>query len=131
MLRPIASPLPLAFLSFGVGSGLQSGLRLGVVPRAEIPNLALLFGGVCFTAMLVAGVLAFLFRETLGATLLGLISFSWHGTALVTFTSFPNTTSAASGLLDLVLAAVLLLLGTVGLLGKPLPSVAMVLASVR
>ncbi len=131
MLRPIASPLPLAFLSFGVGSGLQSGLRLGVVPRAEIPNLALLFGGVCFTAMLVAGILAFLSRETLGATLLGLISLSWLKTALVTFTSFPNTTSAASGLLDLVLAAVLLLMGTVGLLGKPLLSVVIVLASVR
>lgn len=127
MLRPIASPLPLAFLSFGVGSGLQSGLRLGVVPRAEIPNLALLFGGVCFTAMLVAGVLAFLFRETLGATLLGLISFSWLGT----YTSFPDNTSAALGLLDLVLAAVLLLMGTVGLLGKPLLSVVIVLASVR
>ena len=131
MLRPIASPLPLAFLSFGVGSGLQSGLRLGVVPRAEIPNLALLFGGICFTPMLVAGILAFLSRETLGATLLGLISFSWHGTALVTYTSFPDNTSAALGLLDLVLAAVLLLMGTVGLLGKPLLSVVIVLASVR
>ena len=81
--------------------------------------------------MLVAGILAFLSRETLGATLLGLISFSWHGTALVTYTSFPDNTSAALRLLDLVLAAVLLLMGTVGLLGKPLLSVVIVLASVR
>jgi len=81
--------------------------------------------------MLVAGIPAFLSRETLGATLLGSISFSWLGTALVTYTSFPDITSAALGLLDLVLAAVLLLIGTVGVLGKPLQSVVIVLASVR
>ncbi len=112
MLRPIAIPLPLAFLPYGVGSGLHSGLRLGVVPRAGMPNVTLLFDGVVFPAMLVACLLAFLSRETLGATLLGLISFSWFGTALVTHASFPNTTSAALGLLDLVLAAVLLLMET-------------------
>ncbi|HKH75679.1 MAG TPA: hypothetical protein VKA51_01855 [Rubrobacteraceae bacterium] len=76
VLRPIASPLPLAFLPFGVGSRLQSGLQFGRVPRAEIPNVALLLGGVVFPAMLVAGVLALLAREPLVATLLGLISFS-------------------------------------------------------
>ncbi len=63
--------------------------------------------------------------------MLGLVSFSWHGTVLVTYASFPDNTSAAQGLLDLVLAAVLLLMGTVGLLGKPLLSVVIVLASVR
>jgi uncharacterized protein len=77
--------------------------------------------------MLVTGILAFLSRETLGATLLGLISFSWLGT----YASFPDNTSAALGLLDLVLAAVLLLMGTVGVLGEPLLSVVIVLASVR
>ncbi len=63
--------------------------------------------------------------------MLGLISFSWHGTALGTYTSFPDNTSAALGLLDLVLAAVLLLMGTIGVLGEPLLSVVLVLASVR
>ena len=131
VLRPIASPLPLAFLSFGVGSGLQSGLQLGLVPRDEIPNVALLLGAVVFPAMLLAGILAFLSRETLGATLLGLLSFSWLGTALVSYTSFPDQTSAALGVFSLVLAAVLLLMGTVGVLGKPLLSVVIALASVR
>jgi uncharacterized protein len=131
VLRPIASPLPLAFLSFGVGSGLQSGLQLGLVPRGEIPNLSLLFGGVVFPAMLLVGILAFLSQETLGATLLGLISFSWLGTALVNYASFPDTTSAAMGVFSLVPAAVLLLMGTVGVLGKPLLSVVIALASAR
>lgn len=131
VLRPIASPLPLAFVSFGVGSGLQSGLQLGLVPQAEIPNVALLLGGVAFPAMLLAGILAFLSRETLGATLLGLISFSWLGAALVDYASFPDQTSAAVGVFNLVLAAVLLLMGSVGVLGKPLLSALIVLASVR
>lgn len=129
--RPMASPLPLAFLSFGVGSGLQSGLQFGLVPRDEIPNVALLFGGVVFPAMLLAGILAFLARETLGATLLGLLSFSWLGTALVSIASFPDATSAALGVFSVVLAVVLLFVGTVGVLGKPLLSVVVALASVR
>lgn len=63
--------------------------------------------------------------------MLGLISFSRLGTALITYTSFPNTTSAALGLLDLVLAAVLFLMGTVGVLGKPMLLLVILLASVR
>ena len=32
VLRPLASPLPLAFLAFGVGSAMQSALQLGLIP---------------------------------------------------------------------------------------------------
>lgn len=60
-----------------------------------------------------------------------MISFSWLGTALVNYASFPDATSAAMGVFSLVLAAVLLLMGTVGVLGKPLLSVVIALASAR
>ena len=44
VLRPIASPLPLGFFAFGIGSVLQSTLQFGLIPQADVQNLALLFG---------------------------------------------------------------------------------------
>ena len=131
VLRPLASPLPLAFFTFGIGSILQSAFQFGVVPPDESRNLALIFGGVVFPSMFLAAIFAFLSRETLGATALGLISFSWLATSLVTYTSFPDPTSAALGILDIALATILLLLGTLGVLGKPVLSAVILLAFFR
>lgn len=131
VLRPIASPLPLAFFAFGIGSGLQSAFQLGLVPQAETRNLDLLFAGIVFPAMLLAGILAFLSRETLGATLLGLVSFSWLGTAFVEYTSFPAQTSAALGVFSLILSVILLCVGIIGALGKTLLAAVILLASAR
>ncbi|QIN77603.1 hypothetical protein GBA65_02745 [Rubrobacter marinus] len=131
VLRPLASPLPLAFFTFGVGSVLQNALQLGLIPQDESQNLALIFGGVVFPSMFLAAVFAFLSRETLGATALGLISFSWLATSLVTYTSAPDPTSAALGVLSLALAAILLLLGSLGVLGKPVLSAVILLAFFR
>ena len=131
VLRPLASPLPLAFLTFGVGSILQSAFQFGVVPQDESRNMALIFGAVIFPSMFLAAVFAFLSRETLGATALGLISFSWLATSIVSYTSAPDPTSAALGVLDLAIATILLLLGTIGVLGKPVLSAVILLAFFR
>jgi uncharacterized protein len=131
VLRPLASPLPLAFFAFGVGSLMTSGLQLGLIPQQEGRELALIFGAFVFPPMLLSAVLAFLGRETLGATALGLISFSWLASALVEFVAAPDPASSALGVLDLALAVVLLCLGVIGLLGKPLLSVVILLAFFR
>jgi len=122
VLRPIASPLPLAFFAFGVGSVLQSASQFGFIPQEETRNLALVFGTFVFPLQAIAAVFAFYGRETLGATALGLISFSWLSTAIVTYVAYPSQTSVTLGILSLVLAVMLLLLGVVGLQGKPLIS---------
>src|SRR5919199_3986534 len=131
VLRPFASPLPLAFFAFGVGSLMMSGLQLGLIPETESRELALIFGAFVFPPMLLAAILAFFGRETLGATALGLISFSWLASALVQYVALPDPTTGALGLLDLALALVLLCLGAIGLLGKPLLSVVILLAFFR
>lgn len=131
VLRPIASPLPLAFFAFGVGSVLQSSLQLSLVPQEDSATMALLFGAFVFPPMFLAGIFAFLSRETLGATAIGLISFSWLGTALVTYTSTPGSIHPALGMLNLALALILLLLGIIGVLGKPLLSAVILLAFFR
>jgi succinate-acetate transporter protein len=110
---------------------LQSVLQLGWIPQEEVRNVALILGAFVFPAELVAAIFAFLARETLGVTVLGIFSFAWLGTSLVTYLSAPDPTSGALGFFDLSLAAILVLLGTVAMLGKPLLGAVIALASVR
>ena len=131
VLRPLASPLPLGFFAFGMGSILQSALQFGLIPQAEVQNLALLFGAFVFPLELLAALLAFPARETVGATILSIIAFSWLATSVVTYVSAPDTTSPTVGYLYLSIAAILLLLGAVGVLGKPLLASVMFLAFFR
>jgi hypothetical protein len=63
-------------------------------------------------------------RETLGATALGLVSFSWLVSAYVFYTSPPDAASSTLGLLSLAVV----LLGSVGILGKPLLAAVILLA---
>lgn len=102
-----------------------------MVPQEESRNLAFLYGAFVFPLELLAAIFAFLSRETPGATALGLIAFSWLGASLVTYTSGPDPTSAAFGVLDLAIAVILLLLGTIGLLSKPVLSAVILLAFFR
>jgi uncharacterized protein len=119
VLKPLASPLPLGFFAFGIGSILQSALQFGFIPQEEIQNVALLFGAFVFPLELLAAIVAFPFRETVGATALSMIAFSWLGTAFVTYASAPSPTSPSVGILDLSKALILLLLAAVGVLGHP------------
>lgn len=61
--------------------------------------------------------------------MLGLISFSWLGTALVEYASFPTQTSAALGTFNLILSVILLMAGVIGALGKVLLSAVILLAT--
>lgn len=131
VLRPLASPLPLAFFAFGVGSLLLSCQQLGLIPASEAEHLAIVFGTFVFPLQFVSALFAFLSRETLGATVLGLISLSWLASSLILYTSPPDATSSTLGFLNLALAMILLLLGTVGILGKPLLAAVILLAAAR
>ena len=57
--------------------------------------------------------------------------FTWLASALMEYVATPDPTTSALGVLDLALALVLLCLGAIGLLGKPLLSVVILLAFFR
>lgn len=131
VLRPMASPLPLAFFAFGIGSLLLSASQLGLIPTQETKSLAFSFGLFVFPLQAVAAIFSFLGREPLGATAIGLISGSWLASAAIIYTSPPNATIITFGIFQVSLAITLLLLGVVGLQGKPLISAIILFATVR
>jgi hypothetical protein len=114
-----------------MGSVLQSAQQFGLIPQSEVQNLALLFGVFVFPLELLAALLAYPSRETVGATILSIIAFSWLGSAVVMYTIAPDTTSPSLGVLYLAISLILLLLGVVGALGKPLLASVMFLAFFR
>ena len=63
VLRPLASPVPLAFFAFGAGSVLQSALQLGLIPQEEGPSLAVVFGAFVFPLQFLGSLLAFYTRR--------------------------------------------------------------------
>ena len=82
VLRPLASPLPLAFFASGAGSLMLSGLQLGLVPASETRSVAVVQAAFVFPPLALSSVLAFLSREMLGATIMALTSSSsWSPTA--------------------------------------------------
>lgn len=97
VLRPLASPLPLAFSAFGAGSLMLSGLQLGMIPASETRSVALVQAAFVFPPLALSSVLAFLSRETLGATIMALISFSWLANGLIDLTTPPTSTNATQG----------------------------------
>jgi len=111
VLRPLASPLPLAFFAFGAGSLMLSSLQLGLIPASENRSVAIVQAAFVFPPMVLSSVLAFLSRETLGATIMALISVSWLANGLIDLATPPTSTNATQGLLVLALAAILLLVG--------------------
>ncbi len=76
-----------------------------------------------------AAIFAFLTRGPLGATLIGLISFSWLSTALVLYATPPPQTSTVLGVFSLAL--VMVMLGATAVLGKPILAVLIAVAAVR
>lgn len=93
--------------------------------------VAIVIGLFVFPLQALAAVFAFLARETLGATAIGVISTSWLATSVTTYTLPPGTSTTTMGLFGLALAAILLILGYVGLSGKMLLAGVIFLAAAR
>jgi succinate-acetate transporter protein len=131
MLRPVGSGLPLGFFSFGVGMLLLAGQALEWVPLAQTPQIGMLLMAFVFPLELVAAVFAFLARDTLGATTLGLFTTSWLALGWLSVDSPPGSASVAVGIFLFGFATAVLLLATLSTLGKPLFSVVLLLAATR
>lgn len=130
-LRPIASPLTLAFLTLAVGTFILAGLQLSWVTQAESPDVGLVLIVFVFPLQAVSSVFGFLARDSIAGTGTGLLSGTWLSIGAITFTSPPGRTSGALGLLLIGAATALLVPAAVGAATKPLASLVITGASLR
>jgi len=131
VLRPVGSGLPLGFFSFAVGMLLLGCLALGWIPEDEQRQVGMLLMAFVFPLELVATVFAFLARDTLGATTLGLFTTSWLALGWMSVDAPPGSASVAVGIYLFGFSAAVLLLATLSTLGKPLFSILLLLAATR
>jgi len=119
MLRPIGSSLPLGFYSFGIGMLLLGCTAIGWIPVSEQKNVGMILIAFVFPLELVATVFAFLARDTLGATTLGLFTTSWLALGWADYSAAPGTKSVTLGIYLFGFATVALLLALMSTRGKP------------
>jgi uncharacterized protein len=131
MLRPIGSGLPLGFFSFGVGMLLLACSAIGWIPVSEQKQVGMFLIAFVFPLELIATVMAFLARDTLGATTLGLFTTSWLALGWADFASPPGAKSITLGIYLFGFATAVLLLAAMSTLGKPFFAVLLLAAAAR
>ncbi|MBV8598745.1 MAG: hypothetical protein JO017_07980 [Actinobacteria bacterium] len=131
VLRPVGSALPLGFYSFSVGMLLLGTQAIGWIPVAEQKSVGMILVAFVFPLELVATVIAFLARDTLGATTLGLFTTSWLALGWGEIASPPGAKSVATGIYLFGFATVVLLLAVMSTLGKPFFSVLLGVSTAR
>jgi len=130
-LRPIGSALPLGFFSFAIGMLVLGCQAIGWAPAAEQKEAGTILLAFVFPLELVATLFAFLARDTLGATTLGLFTTSWLTLGLLEQGSPPGATSTTEGIYLFGFATAVLLLSTLSTLGKPFFSLLLLVAATR
>lgn len=131
VVRPLATPLPLGLYGFGIGMLLLAAQSAGWVPLGESKDVGLIIATFVFPLESAAAIFAFLARDTLAATALGLFSTSWLTLGLALITGTPGVSVAALGFYLLAFAAAVGTLGLLALPGKPLLSLILGLSTAR
>jgi hypothetical protein len=113
VLRPYASSIPLASFAFGVGNILYSAFLLHWIPAVEARELAYML--LAFVAPLELGpsLMAFLARDSGGATAFAIFAASWVVQGLSLLGGPPPPTSPATSIFLLCLTLCLVMLAIV------------------
>jgi succinate-acetate transporter protein len=131
VLRPIGTALPLGFLSFAIGMLLLGGLEVGWIATSEQAGVGILVGAFVFPLELVAAIMAFLGRDSLAATVLGLFATSWLAQGILDVVGPPGATSDAVGLFLLGYAVAIGGAALIAVAAKPLFAVVLGLSTTR
>jgi uncharacterized protein len=126
VLRPIGSPLPLGLLALAPAGLLLSCMQIGAFAAAEGKTVALIILGFAVPLELIAAVLAFLARDGLGGSALGVFAGAWLASGLVLKSSPPGSTSASFGVFLLAIAGALAILALGAAGGKAGPALVLV-----
>lgn len=130
-LRPLANPLPLGLFSFAIGMVVLAGQTARWIPAGEDAQVGILMAAFVFPLEGTAAVFAFLVRDTVAATVLGLFATSWLALGLLGLSAPPGARSPAAAFLLFGFAAVVYTLCLLAMLGKPLIGAILALSGTR
>jgi hypothetical protein len=85
VLRPIASPLTLAFLALAVGTFTVAGIELSWIPAAQDRFAGLAVLAFVFPLQAIACIYGFLARDSIAGTGMGLLAGGWLVIGMLTF----------------------------------------------
>jgi succinate-acetate transporter protein len=131
VVRPYATSLALGFFSFGIGMLLLGGIADGWLHPSDRHTVGLLLAAFVFPLELLSAVVAFLARDSFGATGLGLFSTSWLALGPADLQSSQGSLSRAVGLYELGFAFAIALLAVAAYSGKPLIAAILAVSAVR
>lgn len=131
VVRPLATPLPLGLYSFGIGMLMLAAHSAGWVPIGQGKDVGLIIASFVFPLESAAAIFAFLARDTLAATILGLFSTSWLTVGLALILGPPGSNTAALGFYLVGFAAAVGTLALLSVSGKPLLSLILTLSTAR
>lgn len=111
VLRPVGTPIALGMGALIVASVMLAGLQLGWLSgTTEQRTVAFVALVAAFPLEILAAIFAFLARDALAATGLGVFASVWSVSGLTLLTGTPGATNDALGMFQLLGALVLLLL---------------------
>ena len=131
VLRPYASAIPLAAFAFAIGNVLYSAFLLHWIPATEARPLGLILVAFVAPLELFPSVLAYLSRDTGGATAFAVFGAAWVVQGLNLLLPGAQMPSATGGFFLLGLALVLAIISAISFAGKPLLGVLLVVAVLR
>jgi succinate-acetate transporter protein len=131
VLRPIASPASLGFLALAGATLTVAGLQLGWIDESEGANVALILIASTVPLQLLTSIFAFLGRDAVIATGMGILAGNWLAIALVFRSLHPGETSDALGLFLLAGGTAMWIPATAALFSKLVPAVVLGTAGLR
>lgn len=130
VLRPVANPLPLAFLALAIATTAFASIQLGWISQAQGHIVALGILALSVPMQLLAAVVGFLARDPIAATGIGIVSGTWGAMCLGTLASAPGAPAQGLGVI-LVASAVCLLVPGVAAYAKAIPALVIGSSAVR
>lgn len=132
-LRPIGTPLALGFFGIGLQSVMLAALEFEWMPPTQKTIVAITGLAFAFPAQFLATILAFLARDGVVGTALGIFSGTWAATSFGLLVSPPGATTEALGIF-LILSAIALtcvVVANTGGAGKPIVSIVLGVGAAR
>lgn len=130
-LRPIAGPLALGFFGLAAATFVVSGLQLGWIDPADGKQVALCILAFTVPLQFTASLFAFLARDGVAATGMGLLSGIWASVALVTLSAKPGSSSDVLGLFLLIGGLAMWAPASAAIAAKLVPALVLMTAGLR